>query len=104
MTLGKKQRKFTRMLAEFIIYIYESGYEISFGDAYRDKRVFFPYSHPNSLHKKRLAADLNLFKDDKYLTTYKDWEPLIEKWIEMGGSNGGVNDSNHFSLKHGNMI
>lgn len=35
MTLGEKQRKFVRMVADLIIYAYDHGYEMSFGEAKR---------------------------------------------------------------------
>ena len=107
MTLGQKQRKFTLMVAQLIQYAYLHGYEITLGDAYRDPRVFgkigtkLGYGRARSNHKKRLAIDLNLFKDGKYLTTDKDHEPLGIFWEEMGGSWGGrFNDGNHYSLEH----
>jgi len=37
MTLGQKQRKFTRMVSQLIEYAYANGYELTFGDARRDQ-------------------------------------------------------------------
>jgi hypothetical protein len=108
MTLGQKQRKFTLMIAKLIEFAYENGYELTFGDAYRDPRVHGDvgvkksYSSANSLHKQRLAVDFNLFKDGKFLTSTEDHLPLGEFWESMGGSWGGrFNDGNHYSLAHG---
>ena len=108
MTLGQKQRKFTRMIADLINYAYINGYELTFGDAYRDPRVHGQvgqkksYSSANSLHKERLAVDFNLFKDGVYLTRTEDHRPLGEFWESIGGTWGGrFNDSNHYSLEHG---
>ena len=108
MTLGQKQRKFTRMIADLIVFAYEQGYELTFGDAFRDPRVHGPvgqkksYSSANSLHKERLAIDLNLFKDGKFLAQSEDHRPLGEYWESLGGSWGGrFNDGNHYSLEHG---
>jgi len=103
MTLGEKQRVFTLMVAELIRYAYKQGYELTFGDAYRDKRV--TYGHENSLHRKRLAVDLNLFKDGKYLVNTADHEPLGVYWEEtLGGTWGGrFEDGNHYSLEHKGM-
>lgn len=39
MTLGEKQRLFTRMVGLLIEYAYQNGYELTLGDAYRDPRV-----------------------------------------------------------------
>ena len=33
-TLGQKQRRFTLMVADLIGHAYESGYELTFGDAF----------------------------------------------------------------------
>lgn len=107
MTLGQKQRKFTRMIADLINYAYSNGYELTFGDAYRDPRVHGQvgqkksYSSANSLHKERLAVDFNLFKDGVYLTRTEDHRPLGEYWESIGGTWGGrFNDGNHYSLEH----
>lgn len=107
MTLGQKQRKFTRMIAQLIEYAYANGYELTFGDAYRDPRlhggvgVKKGYSSANSLHKSRLAVDFNLFKDGEYLTTTEAHKPLGEYWESIGGTWGGrFNDGNHYSLEH----
>ena len=107
MTLGQKQRKFTRMIAQLIEYAYANGYELTFGDAYRDPRlhgevgVKKSYSSANSLHKSRLAVDFNLFKNGQYLTTTEAHRPLGEYWESIGGTWGGrFNDGNHYSLEH----
>lgn len=105
--LGDKQRVFTRMVADLILYAYENGYELTFGDAYRDPRVHGAvgvkdsYSSANSVHKERLAVDFNLFKDGKFLTATEDHRPLGEFWESIGGTWGGrFQDGNHYSLEH----
>ena len=107
MTLGQKQRKFTRMIAQLIEYAYTNGYELTFGDAYRDPRlhgdvgVKKSYSSANRLHKSRLAVDFNLFKGGHYLTTTEAHKSLGEYWESIGGTWGGrFNDGNHYSLEH----
>ena len=107
MTLGDKQRKFSRMIADLLEFIHSRGYEVTFGDAYRDPRVHGAigekkgYGHSNSCHKLRLAIDLNLFLDSKYLTETKDHEPFGIYWESIGGSWGGrFKDGNHYSLEH----
>ena len=107
MTLGQKQRKLTRMIAQLIEYAYANGYELTFGDAFRDPRLHGDvgvkkgYSSANSLHKSRLAVDFNLFKDGEYLTSTEAHKPLGEYWESIGGTWGGrFNDGNHYSLEH----
>ena len=102
MTLSKKQQRFAHMVALLILHAEQLGYAVTFGDAYRDDRV--KYGHPKSLHRKRLAVDLNLFRDGKYLTTTDDHMPLGEYWESIGGSWGGrFRDGNHYSLEHEDM-
>jgi len=94
MPLQPKQSKFTRMIALLILFAYEQGYELTFGDA------FATIGHiEDSFHYKRLAIDLNLFKDGTYLTSTSDHLPLGLFWESIGGSWGGrFNDGNHYSF------
>ncbi|MES0340696.1 MAG: M15 family metallopeptidase [Candidatus Humimicrobiaceae bacterium] len=93
--LREQQSTFIYMVAELIIWAYDNGYSLTFGDA------FAKDGHSkNSFHYKRLAVDLNLFKDGVYLTRTEDHAPLGAKWIEMGGTWGGNfknSDGNHYS-------
>lgn len=99
MSLVNKQHKFTQMVARLLLHADSLGYQVTFGDAYRDPRV--EYGHPNSLHRKRLAVDLNLFKDGWWLKETEDHRPLGEYWESIGGTWGGrFNDGNHYSLEH----
>lgn len=107
MKLGAKQQKFTRMIADLIIFAYDNGYQLSFGDAYRDPRSHgkmgdkIAYGRRNSNHKVRLAVDFNLFKDGSYLTRTEDHQELGEYWESIGGSWGGrFDDGNHYSMDH----
>lgn len=124
--LGEKQRVFTLMVAQLIHFAYREGYTLTFGDAYRDPRVFGPmgvripdidthnlqggvtyknYSSANSLHKLRLAVDFNLFDETgKYLTSTEDYTQIGEYWESIGGTWGGrFGDGNHFSIEHRGM-
>jgi hypothetical protein len=99
MTLREKQSRFAVMVAKLIICANSMGYEITFGHAMRchDCRV----GKKNSFHKKRLAIDLNLFKNGRYLSSTKAHRPLGEYWESMGGTWGGRfkrPDGNHYSL------
>jgi hypothetical protein len=106
-TLGQKQRKFVRMIADLIVWAYDNGYELTFGDAYRDPRLHgqmgwkVGYGAASSCHKIRLAVDFNLFKDGVFLESTEAHQPLGEQWEKMGGTWGGrFNDGNHYSLEH----
>lgn len=106
-SLGQKQREFLPMVARLIEFAYANGYELTVGDGYRDPRlhgalgVKIGYGAANSCHKIRLAIDLNLFRDGKYLTATKDYRVLGEFWESIGGAWGGrFSDGNHFSIEH----
>ena len=102
MGLVNKQDKFAGMVAELIQFARGSGYQVTFGDCFRDSRV--TYGHPKSLHRSRLAVDLNLFKDGDYLTTSDDHQELGKFWESLGGTWGGhFDDANHYSLAHDGM-
>lgn len=109
MTLGQKQRKFTRMVADLICFAYDNGYELTFAEAYRTPEqaaanVAKGTGIRNSLHTQRLAIDFNLFKDGTYLTKTEDHLPLGEFWESIGGTWGGrFKDGNHYSIAHGGV-
>ena len=107
LSLGDTQRLFTLMIADLIEFAYEHGYELTFGDAYRDPRAFgimgtnkpWIYGRSASNHKRRLAVDFNLFKGGTYLTQTSDYLPLGQYWESIGGAWGGrFKDGNHFSV------
>jgi len=96
MSLRQKQSAFVRMVADLIRTAYELGYELTFGDAYATSG-----HKARSLHYERLAIDLNLFRDGKFLDKTEDHLPLGAYWESIGGSWGGrFNDGNHYSLEH----
>ena len=122
MSLRKRQSEFARMVGLLIQKAYELGYKLTFGDAYiwvDEKRlgdlpfvsdldedeyeelisVILGHSK-KSFHYNRLAIDLNLFKDGKYLTKTEDHRFLGEYWKSIGGTWGGDfkrKDGNHYS-------
>jgi hypothetical protein len=110
MSLSSKQRLFTHMVGKLIVWAYDNGYELTFGDAYRDPRLAKlnegqGIGISNSLHTIRLAVDLNLFKDGEYMTNPEAYAPLGAFWKSLGGDLrwGGdfkSRDANHFSLEH----
>ena len=109
MKLSEKQRKFTRLQAEFVSWCFDNGYELTDGDAYRDPRVHGAlgekkaYGHKNSGHKNRLARDYNLFIDDAWQPGTEAFRPLGNKWLTMDEDaawGGEWGDGNHFSLQH----
>jgi len=95
----KKQARFSFMVGILIFYATFKGYQVTFDDASRmDKKGH----REESFHYNRLAIDLNLFKDGKYLKETKDHMELGKFWKFLGGSWGGDwNDGNHYSWGEG---
>jgi len=104
--LLRRQMQFAKMLPRLIDKALELGYLVTVGDAYRDPRA--AYGNPRSLHRKRLAIDLNLFdRDGNYLRSTEDHRPLGEWWMSNGQEYrwGGMDgrDGNHYSITDGSM-
>lgn len=111
-TLGQKQKLFARMIPRLIDKAHELGFEVTLGDAYRDARAFgklgqrIAYGNAFSCHKLRLAIDLNLYKDGRYLTSTDDHRPLGEWWEKQHPAacwGGRFEDGNHYSFTHEGM-
>lgn len=113
MSLRKKQSEFVKCVTALLVYGDAKGYEFTFGDAYRDPRVHgevgvkLPksYSHPSSVHKSRLAIDLNLFVDGAYISdgnhpAYQDLGAHWKTLHPMARWGGDFRDANHFSFEH----
>jgi hypothetical protein len=108
-SLLDKQDKFTGMVARLIDKAHELGYQVSGGEWWRTPdqarlNAARGTGTITSLHCDRLAWDLNLFKDGRYLTDTESHRPLGEWWESIGGSWGGrfpKGDANHYSLAYG---
>lgn len=93
--LRKRQSEFVHAVGLLILYAYQLGYELTFGDAYAKTGHI-----KRSFHYSRLAIDLNLFKDGKFQRTTEAHEPLGKFWESIGGTWGGrfaTPDGNHYS-------
>jgi len=108
--LEDEQELFASNVAKLIEYIYLHGYRCTFGEAYRTQEQAMIYAQEgkgivNSLHRERLAVDLNIFDaNDKLLTTVKEctifgdyWESLhpLNRW---GGRWKKRPDFDHYEM------
>ena len=121
-TLNQKQWEFSRLVAKLISHANEMGYEVALGEAWRSMEVakFTPQQTKynadhgigilDSNHRNRVAIDLLLFKNGKFLTKTEDYKTLGEWWVKhsdpvhgiicaWGGNFKKLKDGNHFSLK-----
>jgi len=104
------------MIPRLIDKAHELGFEVTLGDAYRDPRSHGKlgerakrdngtavYGALFSCHKLKLAIDLNLFRDGKYLDKSEDHKPLGEWWEQQHKDacwGGRFEDGNHYSFTH----
>jgi hypothetical protein len=109
MTLREKQSLFALLVALLICEADRRGFRVTFGEAYRSPEEAARLAKAGkgiaqSLHTQRLAIDLNLFKDGKYLSSTEAHRPLGEFWEqqhELCRWGGRFKDGNHYSLAHG---
>lgn len=110
LTTRQKQSLFVELVALLIKRITSQGYELTFGEAYRSpeeaERLFrMGIGIRNSQHTIRLAIDLNLFKDGKYLSSTESHRVFGEYWKTLHplcrwGGDFPKPDGNHYSLEH----
>jgi hypothetical protein len=96
MSRRQQQSNFVRALGLLISHAYFLGYELTFADGQS-----FPAHkrhRKGSFHFKRLAQDINLFKNGRYLRSTEAHRPHGEYWESIGGTWGGRwGDGNHYS-------
>jgi hypothetical protein len=107
--LSEKQQIFAWNVSNLIEKIECDGYKCTFGEAYRTPEqaalnAAKGIGIKNSLHCKRLAVDLNLFKDGVYCADVESWRPFGEYWKTLNALNrwGGdwkSGDANHVEMK-----
>ena len=114
MTLLEKQFLFSKLISKFILELGDSGYGVTLGEAHRSDETAAIYAAKGkgilkSVHRIRLAFDLNLFKDGIYLTRTESYLEAGELWESYsteeikccwGGRFMSLQDGNHFSIEH----
>ena len=94
--LRNQQSKFAQLTAHLILFADKRGYEVTLGDAYAKTG-----HKANSLHYSRLAIDLNLFRNGKYLEETANHEELGMYWESLDPDcrwGGRFNDGNHYEM------
>jgi hypothetical protein len=108
MTLREKQSLHVRLVAKLIEFAIANGYDLTWGEAWRTPEQAALNAKKgvgirNSLHGDRLAVDLNLFRDGRFLTATEDHRPLGEYWESLhplARWGGRFKDGNHYSIEH----
>lgn len=109
MSLRENQELFAKNVGLLIGFIFAQGYTCTLGEAYRTQEQADWYAEKgigskNSLHRIRMAIDLNIFKDGVFLTESDDYEFAGTYWYTLHPDNtwgGAGGDGNHFSMSQG---
>ena len=80
MKLGEKQELFGRLYSEHLVWLTQQGYQYRLVDVFASSR-----HRDGSMHYLKLAADINLFINGKYLTKTLDHEASGRKWEGRAG-------------------
>lgn len=107
-TLRQKQTRFALAVALLIRRADEIGYEMTIGEVERtaaqaNANAKSGAGISNSLHCQRLAIDLHLFKDGRYITDSEGHAELGRWWKSLHpdhrwGGDFVKRDFNHYSL------
>ena len=114
MTLLEKQQEFAQRVAVFLLWLSKNGYSVTLGEAWRSdaEAKINAAEHigiADSLHRLRLAIDLNLFKGGRFLSATADYQAAGAAWealstTEALGCWGGTwGDADHFSIEYGGL-
>ena len=88
MTLNDKQHIFSQNLAKLLLHVESLGLTCSIGEVYRTKEQAEIYVKQgigikDSQHCKKLAVDIHLFSNGKYLQMKSDYQPLADYWKSL---------------------
>lgn len=107
-TLRQKQTRFALAVALLIQEADKRGYAMTIGEVERSRLQAMANAKAgsgisNSLHCQRLAIDLHLFKDGRYITGSEGHSELGRWWKDLNpdhrwGGDFAARDYNHYSL------
>lgn len=99
MTERQKQSLFIKLLPRLIDMAHDLGYELTGGDLH-SKESYLVHK-VDSQHYRRLAIDLNLFKDGVFLKNTEDHRLLGDYWESLNPLcrwGGRYGDGNHYEI------
>ncbi len=102
-----RQQRFARLLGHLLLKIQLEGYQVTLAEGYVGDSIDKPHEDTPHLrrggHFKRLAQDLNLFRDGQWLKATEDHRPFGEFWEGLDPDarwGGRWGDGNHYSITH----
>lgn len=113
MTLNEKQVLFTATLGQFLVWCTRKGHQVILAEVFRtpeQARIYHEQGKGilNSVHTKKLAADMFLYKGGTVSWNREDYAPLGAQWKSMHelarwGGDFANRDAVHFSFEHGGV-
>lgn len=114
MTLLEKQFLFARLVPRLLDKAHEMGFNVTIAEVERPDYTAKKYKElgigsENSLHRLKLAIDLNLYIGNRWLTKTEDHAALGKFWESLSTPEyqctwgGQWGDGNHYSIRHQNM-
>ena len=108
MTLGQNQEKFAQDLVKLLNHLIDNGYTVRIGEVERTQAQQEIYTKEgksktsNSMHLKRCAADLHIFKNGEWLQSKTQLQSIGDYWESLdqnnrwGGNFKSFIDTPHF--------
>lgn len=108
MTLGQNQEAFSRDFEKLLVYLHTNGYSVRIGEAERTQAQQEIYIRQgksktnNSMHLKRCAVDLHIFKSGQWLQSKTELQSIGDYWEALskenrwGGNFKSFIDTPHF--------
>lgn len=93
MTLGQNQEKFTQDLVKLLNHLIDNGYAVRIGEVERTQAQQALYikegksKTSNSMHLKRCAADLHIFKNGEWLQSKLQLQSIGDYWEKLDQNN-----------------
>jgi hypothetical protein len=115
MKLLQKQFEFGLLLPLLLAKATELGYQYTMGEILRSQEeanrlAKLGVGSKNSVHRLKLAVDLNLFRDGVYQTSSEAHRALGTYWESLSAGKdftthwgGHWGDGNHYSIGHGGV-
>ncbi len=110
MNLHQKQLLHADLMLSFLVTLHKRGYQHKNGEYKRgDAQAKYNAEHglgiEDSLHKKLLAADIELYLGGEWLTEAEDYKEAAELWVSLhplcrAGYYFKKPDVFHFSITH----
>ena len=107
MTLGQNQEKFTEDLAKLLNYLIDNGYAVRIGEVERtqaQQEIYIKEGKSktnNSMHLKRCAADLHIFKNGEWIQSKQHLQSIGDYWQSLDEHNRwGGNFKSFIDIPH----